>query len=505
MKFLKYTVPALCLTVCSLTAHSGNKHTVTPIELGEIKLPENDNGNDKPWQQRAIDMFVSSPSLRNGSVGISVVSLDDMKVMGEYNPFQSQITASTMKTVTSATALKLLGKDFRFHTGVYATGKIHRKGRIEGDLVIRGGGDPTLGSRHMTQSPEFIESIISALKEKGIKEIKGNIVVDDSAFPMPHVPASWMVEDLGYGYGTGVHALNFADNTLRLNAHVGHDSFSYDTEQSQSYLKVENHCNVMDEACDSVAFTGLDLRLDVENDILHLAGNVKPEDLRMTIANPSPDLLLRDSVEIALKKAGIKIKHKRIKPEKKTVSIKILDYKSPVLTEIVKSLLERSDNMYTECVLRAIAMNARKQPTAENGVNIVKAFWKERGVDVTGLFMLDGSGLSRTNKAPASFFTHMLTTAWKELNEDGVNFCSLLPIAGKNGTVRRVAADTPAAGKFALKSGSMSHVQCYVGYYPAEKPQYAISILINSFTCPRADLVKMVGEMLTGIHYGLSE
>lgn len=479
--------------------------SVVCLAMTSFPLGATGQNTDSITPQQAIDKFVSDSSLCHASVGVGVVRLDDMAVIGEYNTYQSQITASTMKTVTSATALKLLGKDFRFHTTVVAKGKIHKKGRIEGDLVIRGGGDPTLGSEYMPQTPGFIESVIAELKAKGIKEIKGDIVVDDSAYPSPYVPASWMIEDLGYGYGTSIHALNFADNTLKLNADVTQDSFNYFTDQTQSYFKVENHCVVQDESTDSVAINGLDLRLDIENDILHLGGNIKPGNIRMTVANPSPDLLLRDSLEIALHNAGIKVKHKKVKPENKVNTSKILDYTSPALSEIVKSLLERSDNMYTECLLRALAANAHKQPTAENGVEVVKAFWTEQGVDVTGLFMIDGSGLSRTNKAPVSFFTHMLTVAERELKQDGVDFHTLFPVAGKNGTVRRVAAGTPAAGKFALKSGSMSHVQCYVGYYPVENPKYAVGILINSFTCPRAELVKMVSEMLVGIDAGLSE
>lgn len=473
--------------------------------VSTFSIRANEPMNEIITPQQAIDKFVGDSALRYASVGVSVVSLDSMDVVAEYNPYQSQITASTMKTVTSATALKLLGKDFRFHTHVVADGEISKKGKLKGDLLIKGGGDPTLGSCHFQQSTGFVDSLVLILKEYGINEIQGDVVVDDMAYPSPYVPASWMIEDLGYGYGTGVHALNFADNTLKLNVNIGHDTFEYDTDQYQSYLSVENHCTVMSEENDSVSISGLGLRLDIENDILHLSGNVKPDKIRMTIANPSPDQLLRDSLLFALEMAGIEVKCKNIDKEDRVTSSRLLDYTSPALSDIVKSLLERSDNMYTECVLRAIAVNAHKQATAENGVEIVKEFWKERGVDVEGLFMLDGSGLSRTNKAPVSFFTHMLAVAEKELREDGIEFHEHFPVAGINGTVKRVAAGTSAAGKFALKSGSMSHVQCYVGYYPVENPQYTVGILINSFTCPRSELVKMVSDMLVGIDSGLSQ
>lgn len=471
----------------------------------ELSAAKTDTLSKQEAVQAAIDRFVSSPALKNASVGVSVNRLDDNSVIGEYCPNQSQITASTMKTVTSATALSLLGKNYRFHTKMIADGRINRKGHLEGDLVIKGGGDPTLGSGHLPEGISFIDRVIMSLKDKGVTEIKGNIVVDDTANPSPSVPGSWMLEDLGYGYGTSVHGLNFSDNTLRLNYEITKKGFNYSTVQGQSYLKVINHCNVIEEENDSISFYGPELRLDIDTDILHLYGNVKPHRGSMTIANPSPDLLLRDSLETALEAAGIKVKHYRIKASERAKATELLDYESATLGMIVNSLLVRSDNMFTECVLRAIAKNAGKQSTTENGVEVVKEFWKEKGVDVTGLFMIDGSGLSRTNKAPVSFFTQMLSIAHHELQQQGLNFYELFPVAGKDGTVKRVAAKTTASGKFAVKSGSMSHVQCYVGYYPVEKPEYTVAILINSFTCPRPELVKMVSEMLVNIDNVLAE
>ena len=232
---------------------------------------------------------------------------------------------------------------------------------------------------------------------------------------------------------------------------------------------------------------------------------MKPQNGIRTIANPSPDLLLRDSVTTALKDAGIAILNKDFQLCHKAEPTLLLDFESPALTDIVNSLLVRSDNMYTESVLRAIAIDSCKTGTTLNGVEVVKNFWREHGVDVEGLFMIDGSGLARTNKVPASFFNHMLSLAYRDLSVDGIKFHELFPIAGKNGTVRKLTAKTSASGKFALKSGSMSHVQCYVGYYPVESPKYVVSILINSFTCPRSELVKMVSEMLVGIDNALSE
>ena len=452
--------------------------------------------------QKAIDTFVSAPSLKHASVGVSVMRLNDKKVMGEYCSNQSQITASTMKTVTSSTALSLLGKDFKFHTTVTTDGTIN-DGRVNGNIIITGSGDPTLGSEHMRDSINFVEQVVFALKARGVKEINGKILVDDSAYPAPYVSGDWMVEDLGYGYGTSVHALNFCDNTLLLNYEIDNEEISFNTVEGQTYLKLMNHGTVINEDDDSTQITGPEFRLDINDDMLHLFGTMKPQKRTRTIANPSPDLLLRDSVTTALHDAGIKILHKDFKPCHKTKPTLLLDFESPALTDIVNSLLVRSDNMYTESVLRAIAIDSCKAGTTLNGVEVAKNFWMNQGVDIDGLFMVDGSGLARTNKAPVSFFNHMLAQSLENLKLQGVEFNKLFPVAGKNGTVRKLTAKTSAEGKFALKSGSMNHVQCYVGYYPAEAPEYTVSILINSFTGARADLVKLVSTMLVGFDNAL--
>lgn len=476
MRYLRHIVLIILMALLCPLAHADKKQDV----------------------QKAINKFVNAPSLKHASVGVSVMRLKDNKVMGEYCPMQSQITASTMKTVTSATALSLLGKDFRFHTTITTDGEI--KGScIDGNIIITGSGDPTLGSVHFSDSINFVEQVISALKARGINEIHGKIIVDDSAYPAPYVSGDWMVEDLGYDYGASVHALNFCDNTLRLNYEVDKDKIIYNTNEGQTYLKLMNHSTIINEDDDSTQITGPEFRLDINDDVLHLFGTMKPEKSSRTIANPSPDLLLRDSVTTSIKNAGIVILNNNYTPCSAVEPTLLLDFESPALTDIISSLLERSDNMFTESVLRAIAVDSCKIGTTYNGVEIVRNYWKEQGVDVEGLFMVDGSGLARTNKAPVSFFNHMLAQSLSILKEQGLEFNTLFPIAGKNGTVKRLTANTSAEGKFALKSGSMSHVQCYVGYYPAENPEYTVSILVNSFTDRRADLVKLISNMLIDI------
>ncbi len=455
--------------------------------------------------QSSINRFVNDSALRHGSVGISVVNLRTGETLGANAPMQSDITASTMKTVTSSTALNILGKDFTFHTRAITDGEIDNKGHLNGNLIIEGGGDPTLGSRHFPNMPSFVDAIISALQEKNIKQIKGDVIIDDSLYPYPPVSGFWMLEDIPCDYGTGLHALNFADNIFQVNLRVTDSGVVVDsTEPKVSYAMFYDHAKIIHSSDSSLSETGIMMMLDPDFDSFMLYGNVVPQDkvFKYTCANPNPTRLLRDSIMSQLERMDIKVKAKEIQAEELGKRTTILDYQSPKLSDILLSLLDRSDNMFTEGMLRALAVNAGKQGTAENGIKVVKDYWTSQGVDVSGLFMYDGSGLARNNKANAAFFTSMLCAAEK-ISAPTLSFASLMPRIGTKG--RGLLTNTSASGRYALKSGSMSDVQCYVGYFPADEPKYAIALLINNYDCSRSRLSSMIESLLVDLMANLDQ
>ena len=124
--------------------------------------------------------------------------------------------ASIMKSLTMATALELLGPDFRWNTRVMAHGNLSHDGTLNGDIVIIGSGDPTLESRHFKEHPSFVASLVNAVKAHGIKTIRGKIRIYDAAVPHGGAVPSWEVEDIAWDYGAGTYAINYADNTFTL-------------------------------------------------------------------------------------------------------------------------------------------------------------------------------------------------------------------------------------------------------------------------------------------------
>ena len=172
-------------------------------------------GYGKGPAQKYIEQQLQTDSLFNNAIiGIMAVNKDG-KVIAEWNSNLPMLTASTMKTITTGVGLNLLGPDFKFSTKVAYSGEISDEGILTGDIYIIGGGDPTLGSSDEVAFD--IDSIFgvwkAGLEKAGIKEVRGNIVADDSYFTRELIPDSWSWGNLGADYGSGTSGLCFHENT----------------------------------------------------------------------------------------------------------------------------------------------------------------------------------------------------------------------------------------------------------------------------------------------------
>ena len=448
--------------------------------------------------QGAVDRFVNQNIFRNASVGVCVLRLDSGTVVAANAPHQSLITASTMKTVTSASALELLGPDFTFVTEVKAIGKIDDN-HLKGDLVVVGHGDPTLGSRHFAKMPNFVDSVVSAVKSLGIERIDGNIIFDESAYPFETFSDLWMAEDLAYDYGPGVHAINFADNLVRL-------SFDRSGDVARDFVFTPAVRN-LEVVCHATIGNKQDMHrlLNIgPNPNILLYGSIKRSDKRYIsdFVNPLPAQLLCDSIDAALHNADIRVRHKH-HHHADADTVLVMQYRSPQLKKIVESLLDRSDNMFTEAVLRALAVHNGKEASAANGLAVIDSLWCTKGLDTKPLFQRDGSGLARNGRASAHFFTQMLRQVNADSTAIGVAMPSLMTHLGVSGNIGQRIKKSPLKGKIASKSGSMSDVQCYVGYFPIENPQYSWAILVNNWHGSRANLKDEIELLLLNLFSGL--
>ena len=453
--------------------------------------------------QEAVNKFVSHNSLRYASVGVQVIDLDSAKSIASYRPEQANITASTMKTVVSSAALGLMGPHFRFETPVYLDGEV-RNGCLYGNLIVKGMGDPTLGSVFLPCQANIVEEVIAALRALGVNRIEGDVICDDSYYGYPYYDEDWDVGDLAYDYGAAVHALNFHDNLVTVSytfdgrGRVSHFSFS----PAVPGLKVISRCR------GSRGRNAITPYMDYSVPALVLTGETTAKSYRNTYANPTPAPMLADSLMRALRSNGFELLAASEAPAGPRGELSLLVvHKSPELTEIITSLLDRSDNMFAHALLRAIGardyetrgMDAMPVDLDVVGVEAVKRWLELQGVNTEPLFMRDGSGLARANKASVNFFGDMLSMM-ADRRFDGVRLCDLMPTASDR--VGKTLENNPLSSRIVLKSGSMRHVRCFVGYYPADKPRYAFAVLVNNFTCSQASVKEQIGTFLCNLFEG---
>ena len=438
--------------------------------------------------QMAIDTFALHPDMQHASMTIAVSDINTGDIIASHNPDLSCITASTMKPVTSSTALELLGGDYRFNTRVYAQGEI-KGNKLKGNLIIHGCGDPTLGSVYFSENPDIVYEILNALQQRGIKKIDGSIIVDQKHIPYPAYNGWWDVGDLAWDYGMGSHGLSYSDNRTHFkftanNGKILNPRF----EPPVPGLDIVNHLS--GENKDNV-----DLGLEYANPAVVLMGSAANQDYDFTIANPLPANMLIDSLQRVLKANKIKVKNKYINHVRPDITT-LVEHQSQPLSDIILSLLDRSDNMFTEGLLRAVAHETGHRATAVNGAAVVDSLWKARGLDTSPLFQHDGSGLARANKNSARFFVQMLNYMARD-SKSTPRLSQLMPQAGKR--IGKLLPETTLATDIVLKSGSMTAVQCFVGYYPADNPQYSFAVLVNNWNGTRADMRDRIDKMLIGI------
>lgn len=442
--------------------------------------------------QRAISAFVGDSLHRHASISIALYDIEADTMVASYHPDASCITASTMKTITSSTGLCLLGPNHTFPTRVYVHGEQKGK-KFKGNIFVEGGGDPTLGSKYFPNHPNIVQEIVDALKAKGIEKVEGEIVVDSSLMPWPATNGWWEVGDLAWTYGAGIYGFNFHDNssTLKFSAKEG-------AINNPRFEPAVPGVQVVNKLAAGVNTDNVDLRLEEGTSTIVLHGSAANKDYSIPMAIPNPAAMFADSLSRALKAQGLKFKIKHLSAEKLAKGQKtlLLEHRSPALSEIITSLLDRSDNMFTDGVLRAVARQAGREVTARAGAAVVDSLWRSKGIDTQALFQYDGSGLSAHNRASSRFFVEMLSYMAKHPAE-GVFLSQLMPEVRRR--IGKLIPDTPLATNLVVKSGSINNVQTFVGYFPAKRPRYAWALLVNNWNGTRAALRDRMDVLLISL------
>ena len=447
--------------------------------------------------------FFGHKKYKNSVNSICVIDHSTGKIVTSYNKDVAVAPASVMKLVTTATALEILGPDYKFKTNIEYSGKLI-DGTLDGNLILIGGGDPTLGSRHFNKDQQsFIYTWIDKIKKAGIKKINGDIVAYSGIFDNEPISPYWIWEDIGNYYAAGVYGLGVFDNSFQLTFRSGNPGSVPEiisVKPEIPGLKIENRLKAADNNKDSAYIYGVPFQnerfvtgtIPCKRDAFSIRGDI-----------PDPSSFLADLLKQELIKAGIQVNGKGITekslPDKNLKTVLVHTQSSETLLDIISKTNEKSDNVYAEYLLRHIALSKHPYPaTSKDGLSVIRNFWNKKGLDMNAMVMLDACGLSPSDRISSGFLTRLLDC---ELSDSryGDIFETSLPVAGLQGSVASFLKGTQLAGKVRVKSGTMQGVTCYAGYYRKKDKIFVFAMLSNHLNLPRNYIVKDMEDFLLSL------
>lgn len=455
-----------------------------------------------------VKWLLQAPYMRGASFSLVVKDVQEGKTVYSYDTDRLQSPASVLKTVATATALEILGEDYRYPTTLEYDG-ILESGTLEGNLYIKGSGDPSLGSSHFAPGQnKFLSTWIAALQKAGIKHITGSVISDESIFDTEGVSIKWLREDMGNYYAPGSYGISIFDNMYKLSLQTGAAGTRpvlKGTEPDIPFIRFKNYLKAAPVSSDSAYIIGAPL-----DDVRYLYG-VLPANREAYVLKgdiPDPALYLARYLTDQLQQKGIRVDGSpscyRIEVEenrwKKGERKEIVTTYSPTLREIASICNHVSHNLYADALVKTVGLQYKPRrnemiSSFGRGVQVVKEYWEKKGLDVFPLRMNDGSGLAPADKVSAGFMGELLVYMATESAVSDA-FIASLPQAGIEGSVRNFLKGSKLQGKAHLKSGGITGVRSYAGYITKDGKTYAVAVFSNNYSCPMSRMTGALEKLL---------
>ena len=450
--------------------------------------------------QARISEILQKPELAQAMVGIKVASLDTGRVLFESNANKLLRPASNMKLYTVAAALDRLSPDYHFVTSVYARARPDAAGTIRGDLTIYGRGDPSIAARFNGGNYfKAIDDLAARIVAAGVKRVEGDLVGDETYFSGPQYGSGWDWDDLQWWYGAEVSALTINDNALDLSVKPG---MKIGAPAVITTGPPDPLLTIINRVITAPAGTRRDLAASRElaSDKIEISGSIPLDDKGYSggLAISRPSLLFAYLLRASLAQQGVIIKGKtRTIPQPiHTVMpgpvssglVEVATFQSPPLSTIAAQTLKPSQNLYTELILRTLGKVAAPAPTTvsagrtseASGIEVVRTFLREAGVNASPLSLNDGSGLSRNDMVTAEATLQLLT--YMRRHRYATAFRDALPIAGVDGTLRNRMKGTVAENNLRAKTGTLSSASSLSGFVTtATGEELVFSIMVNNY------------------------
>ncbi|MBV2247199.1 MAG: D-alanyl-D-alanine carboxypeptidase/D-alanyl-D-alanine-endopeptidase [Lentimicrobium sp.] len=491
------------LLAVTLWACQGN--SVETIEVATLESPEVEpvivyDASDSLLM--GLNVFNLDSVLKNASFAYLIYDATTDSIIAERNPDLSLVPASTIKLFTTAAALELLGPGAHFGTRLLYDGEIENR-ILKGNLIIKGGGDPTFCIGEQTMNKVFA-AWGSSVAQLNIDSITGDIIGDARIFSEDFIPYTWTWGEINLGYSAAPSGLSFNGNLFRL----VFDPNSKDLIIPQAGDLALTHPNS--------AYLNQTAIYDADDE-LYLVGfpNSSEKKIRGTVREGTtkaevvgvihdPALLAATLFKKKLMDKGIHVSGVA-RSTLATDSLRARDTSqtrhqiaavgSPSVDSMVYSVNHHSNNFMAETLLKHLGVKKKGYGSTEAGVEAVYSFMKSKSIDVSGFYMFDGSGISRFNAITVNQLVQLLK--YMQHSPDSAAFISSLAVAGQSGTLSKMCLDSEAMGNIQGKSGTMSRVKSYAGYAKSRSGHTLIfAIIVNNFNCSSVEMRSKIENIL---------
>jgi D-alanyl-D-alanine carboxypeptidase/D-alanyl-D-alanine-endopeptidase (penicillin-binding protein 4) len=448
---------------------------------------------------RDLDAIVNSPALARATMAVRVESLASGAVLYARDDERLVVPASNLKILTLAAAAHRLGWNFRYRTSLELAGEV-ANGTLEGDLVVRSTGDPSIGSLDAGHAALFLEWA-DALERAGVRRIVGRVIGDDDDFDDEPFGAGWSLDYLSAGYAAPSGALSYNENVVVVRVTPGEAPGA----PADVVMAPPGHSfELVNEA--STGPVGSPATLTVERtnrSQVVVRGRVPasgPMTIR-TVAVENPTVYFVDALVAALASRSIHATGGTwdiddVANPPTAARRPIATHESAPLSALIGYAMKTSQNFYGEMILKTLGTSGGAAGSAERGRQAVQAVLSEWRVPPDATVIYDGSGLSRNNYATAHAIVTTLKAVWNDERLRGP-FVASLPVGGRDGTLQSRMRNTDLDRRVQAKTGTINNVRALSGYVETARGEKLVfSMIANHFTAPAAEIDAVMERVL---------
>jgi D-alanyl-D-alanine carboxypeptidase/D-alanyl-D-alanine-endopeptidase (penicillin-binding protein 4) len=408
-------------------------------------------------------------SVVNGRWGAIVVSLSRGDTLINWNPDAALLPASTMKVFTSAMALDYLGPAHQFETQVLREGVVDEHGVLYGDLVLRGAGDPSLGTPSDADALRLLAREVAA---SGVRRVTGAVIGDGSAFDGRRIPDGWRDRYLGASYAARVSALSYRGNLVSVSVRPVAGKAQVTITPNISGVTVTNAVTVRAEGTGAA----ITVRQDSVTGAFRVGGwiGAKSPARGYSYVVENPELFVAAAFRAALTAQGVTVDGRVAARPANPGAVRMAGFPSRPLSDLVAHMNGKSNNHFAELLFRNVAASTGSIGSADSG-----------NAPTRDLFAADGSGLSTldrvTPRALVGVLDYSSKAPWAPVFE------ASLPVAGRSETLRSRMRGEPAQDRLRAKTGTTGEVTSLGGYVTTmEGEELAFAFIYNGPELARA-------------------